>query len=112
MNNLILTTMIVLLMSYLIPGIVVTSLFSAIIFAALLGLLNATLGRLIKFVGCAINLLTLGLFNLLVNATIIMLVDKVLNGIYINGFLTALILAFILSIFTTHSQDQQNRQRR
>lgn len=107
MKQIVITCLVVLVMSYLIPGIAVTSFSSLIFFAIILSLLNATLGRLIKWVGCLINLLTLSLFNLVVNACMVQLTDQLIQGVHIDRFLTALLLALIISLANLFSQNKQ-----
>ncbi|MGX7108643.1 phage holin family protein [Facklamia miroungae] len=112
MKNILTTTLIVLVLSYVIPGIVVTSLLSVIIFSILLGLVSGTLGRLLKFAGCALNILTFGFFNLAINAFMIQLVDNMLDGIHIENFWIAALLAIVISLFSTHNQNQDLKNER
>ncbi|MCR8969043.1 phage holin family protein [Facklamia sp. 7083-14-GEN3] len=112
MKNILTTTLVVLVLSYIIPGIVVTSLLSVIIFSILLGLVSGTLGRLLKVAGCALNLLTFGFFNLAINALMIQLVDSMLDGILVENFWYAALLAIAISLFSTHNQNEDLKHKR
>lgn len=113
MMNLFVTTAITFVLGYILPNVTVTSVWSALWFAIWLGVFNATIGNLFKFAGCALNLLTLGLFNLLINAAMITLADSIIEGIHIEGYLTALLMAIILSLFTSHfGREEEERKRR
>lgn len=67
---------------------------------AILAFLNATLGRIIKFMTLPLSCLTLGLFSLVVNAAILMIAASLKLGFEITdqgakGFLAA----FLASVF-------------
>ena len=113
MVNIIITAATTLLLSYILPGIEVSSQWGVLWFALVLGILNGTIGRLLKFMGCAVNFLTLGLFNLIVNALMVSLADALLDGIHINGFFTVILLSIILSVITSYfNREEIDRQRR
>jgi len=99
----------------IIPGIEVSSVGVAIIFALVFGLLNATLGNIMKFFGCLINLLTFGIFNWIVNAIIINLAGKWVDGIHVSGFWPALFLGLLMafvSSFVFNATDKRNKPKR
>lgn len=104
-------TVVTLLMNYLLPGLYVESFWSALLFALIFGLINATLGQIIKFAGCALNLLTLGLFNLLVNGLIVYMASGLIGGIDIQNYFWAIVLALIISLFTTYFSREEAQRR-
>ncbi|HEY3779639.1 MAG TPA: phage holin family protein [Fimbriimonadaceae bacterium] len=70
---------------------------------AILSLVNATLGRLLKLLTLPLNCLTLGLFSLVVNAVILMLVASLEIGFTIQGsatgkFLTGFVGSLLISV--------------
>lgn len=65
-----------------------------------LGLVNTFIRPIIKILTFPINFMTLGLFSLVINALLLMLVGKLVDGIVIQGFLTAVLGAIILSVFS------------
>lgn len=80
----------------ILPGFEVHSFYSALIVALILGLLNATIRPVLKFITLPINLLTLGLFGFVINALIIWFVSTFIKGFNVDGFLPALAAAIIL----------------
>lgn len=64
-----------------------------------LGLVNTFIRPIIKILTFPINFLTLGLFSLVVNALLLMLVGNLVDGIVIQGFLPAVLGAILLSVF-------------
>ncbi len=85
--------------SALIPGIDVKGGFTTYLWVALLfGLLNATLGSLLKLLTLPAVILTLGLFLVVVNAAILMLVARWSDKLDVNNFWSALLAAAIISV--------------
>lgn len=72
----------------------VVSLFVA---TGVLSLLNATLGKLLKLVALPLNCLTLGLFSLVVNAAMLMVVGSLGLGLTVNGFIPAFVGSILVS---------------
>jgi putative membrane protein len=103
--NLLFSALAVLITAYLLPGVQVSNFFSALIVAIVLGLLNITLKPLLIILTIPVTILTLGLFLLVINAVIILIVDGLISGFNVNGFLWALIfsliVSFLQSIFST-----------
>ena len=85
----------------LIPGIDVQGGFTTYFWVALLfGLLNATLGSLIKLLTLPAVILTLGLFLVVVNAAILMLVSRWSDKLEVNNFWSAIFAAIVISLVT------------
>ncbi|HMS56309.1 MAG TPA: phage holin family protein [Fimbriimonadaceae bacterium] len=78
------------------------SAFSLFIAVAVLALVNATLGKVLKFLTIPLNCLTLGLFSLVVNAFMLIIVANMNLGIEIEGeglprFFSALVGSILIS---------------
>lgn len=101
MRNLLITSIVTIVMSYILPGITVETFLSALLFAFILGITNGLIGTIIKTMGCLLAILTLGLFNLIVNGAMVLLADKFVDGVQIDGLFTAIILSIVISIFST-----------
>ncbi|MEI7451624.1 MAG: phage holin family protein [Candidatus Falkowbacteria bacterium] len=84
--------------AYVIPGVHVSGLWTALILAAVLGLLNIIIKPLLILLTLPINILTLGLFTFVINALIIMLASTMVKGFEIGGFLNALIFGILLTL--------------
>jgi putative membrane protein len=84
---------------YLPAGAVVyTSLEGLAVFALVLGLLNAFVAPIVKFLTFPITLVTLGLFSLVINALMFWLAAALSGGVGVSGFLWAFVAAFLVSI--------------
>jgi putative membrane protein len=69
-----------------VPGFEVNGLGPALAAALAIGLLNATLGLLLKIVTFPLSILTLGLFLLVINGLMIQLASGVVRGFHVRGF--------------------------
>jgi putative membrane protein len=88
----------ILLSSMLIPGIHVDSLFTAIISAGLLGLINIIIKPVLIVLTLPLNILTLGLFTFIINAFLLKMVAYFVTGFEVHGFVAALFGALVISI--------------
>jgi putative membrane protein len=85
----------------LIPGINVLGGFTTYLWVALLfGLLNATLGSFLKLLTLPAVILTLGLFLVVVNAAILMLVARWSDKLDVTNFWSAVLAALVISVVT------------
>lgn len=72
--------------------------FTVALGALVLGLVNSTLGRIVKFLTLPLTCLTLGLFTLVVNAAMLMLAGSLELGFKVDGFLPALVGSTVLAV--------------
>ena len=103
--KLLLSTISVILASYILPGVTVDGFLMAFIAAVLLSLLNVTLKPILILFTIPITFLTLGLFLLVINALMILIVDYFLDGFSVDGFWWALAFSLILSIINALLED-------
>lgn len=88
------------LTSLVVRGIEVQGIGSLIFAAATIGILNAVVRPLILLLTLPLNILTLGLFTLVVNAFMLKLASEVVRGFEVHGFWPALGGWLLLSFFT------------
>jgi putative membrane protein len=93
---------ILLALASLLPGIRIKSFGTALLVAFVIGILNATIGLLLRF---PLNVLTLGLLSffvhLIVTAVMIKIADKLFKDFELKGFTPALIIALVSAIAGT-----------
>jgi putative membrane protein len=82
----------------LIPGISVDGVGAALIAPLIIGLVNATVGFVLKIVTFPITILSLGLFLLVVNALMLMLAAALAPGFTVAGFASAFFGAIVMSL--------------
>src|SRR4029077_5786209 len=79
------------LTAWLLPGMDVNGgFFALLLIAAVFGLVNAVIARILKLLTLPLSLMTLGLFSLVINALMLLLTDRWIDRLDIDGFLTAL----------------------
>lgn len=101
-----------LIVSRLVPGFVVTGIGPALIAALVIGLLNATVGLVLKIITFPISILTLGLFLLVINGIMILVASAFVPGFRVYGmipaFWGAVVLAILGVIFRAILRDAKN----
>ncbi|MGB3543629.1 phage holin family protein [Rubrivirga sp.] len=80
-----------LLVAYLYPAVQVESVGAAFVAALAIGLINATIGAVVKLFTTPIRWLTLGLFTLAINAFLFWLATRFVDGFSVEGPVAALI---------------------
>ncbi len=85
--------------SWVVPGIEVSSFLNAMFVVVIISLINTFIKPLLQIITLPINILTLGLFSLVINALLLMLAGFVTPGFEVEGFLSALFGSIILSLF-------------
>ena len=88
----------VIITAYVLPRVEVKNFWAALVVALVLGIINYTLKPILLVLTLPVNILTLGLFTLVINAIIILLVDKLLTGFKVGGFWMALIFSIVLGL--------------
>lgn len=91
----------VLLTAYLLPGVDVRHFGYALLVAAVLAIVNAIVKPVLILFTIPVTIITLGIFLLVINALMILLVDYLVPGFEVNGFWWALAFSLILSIFNS-----------
>lgn len=94
----VLSAIAVLIGAYILPGVAVESFWAALVVAIILALMNATLKPLLIILTIPITVVTLGLFLLVINAVIILLIDAIIGGFHVSGFWWALLFSLVISI--------------
>lgn len=84
--------------SAILPGVHSTGFLPILGAGLLLGLVNAIIRPVIIILTLPITIVTLGLFLLVINALMVILVGKMMGGFSVDGFLPALFTAIIVSI--------------
>jgi putative membrane protein len=87
----------ILIAAYIVPGTVVT-IAGALVLAVVLGILNLFLKPILFILTLPINILTLGLFSLVINALLVMLAAAIVPGFAVAGFWGALLFSIVLTL--------------
>jgi putative membrane protein len=84
--------------AYLLKGIEIKNYLTAIGVAIVLAIVNVLIKPVIVVLTIPLTIITLGLFILVINAWMLMLTGKIVEGFKVHSFISALILGLILSV--------------
>ncbi|HPF91237.1 MAG: phage holin family protein [Flavobacteriales bacterium] len=105
--RLIISAIAVLVTDLLLPGVSLgdmsqtNGLLTAVLVAAVLGLLNAVLKPLLILLTLPVTVVTLGLFLLVINAVIVLIAARLIPGFTVESFWWALGFSLLLSFITS-----------
>lgn len=110
--KLIASALAVLLVSYVLPGVNTENIVTALIVAVALAFLNSIVKPILILFTLPVTILTLGLFLLVINAIIILIIDKLVDGFTVTNFWYALLFSIVLSITTSilHSLIEKKKE--
>lgn len=89
-----------LLVAHFMPGVSVDGLYTALIVALIIGLLNVTIKPLLQLLALPITILTFGLFALVINGLLFWFVASFVDGFTVDGFFPALFGALFVSLIS------------
>jgi putative membrane protein len=79
----------IMFVGWIIPGITISSFMTALIASAVIALVNIFIKPVLVFLTLPINIITLGLFILVINALLFMFVAYLVPGVEVDGFWSA-----------------------
>jgi len=93
------TSVAVLAATQIVPGIQSNGWPAIVITALLLGIFNAFLRPILIILTLPIQIVTLGLFTLVINAVLLLLASELVRNFHVAGFWSAFFGALIISVF-------------
>src|SRR5215813_2868129 len=99
-------------LAHVLPGIHIDTFWTAVVFAVVLAILNTFVKPLIILLTLPVTLLTLGLFLFVIDALVILIASKLVNGISVANFGWALLFSLILSCVSSVLEREMDRERR
>ena len=91
----------VFVLAYILPGIQIKDMLTALLVAVVLSLLDAIVKPLLVLLTLPATVLTLGLFLFVINACIILIDDHFVGGFKVENFWYALLFSVLLSFFNS-----------
>ena len=86
------------LLAYLVPGVIVDGYQALLITALVWGIVTTFIRPVIKLLTFPITFISLGLFTFVINAGLLVLTSRLVEGFIIDSFTTAIISAILLAI--------------
>ena len=94
----VLSALALMLVAHFVPGFYVKDFLDALLAAVVIGLINATLGTVLKILTFPLSIVTLGLFLLVINALMLKVAAALVPGFEVRGFWPAFWAALALAI--------------
>jgi putative membrane protein len=97
------TAVALLITSHIVDGFKIENFVAALVAAVVIGLVNAFIRPILRFLAFPITLLTFGLFTFVINAVALWLASVITHGtgFVIQGFLPALLGSIVLAIVSS-----------
>lgn len=99
--KIIIQTVAVLVAAYTLPGVVVADFLTALVFAVVLSIINAFIKPILVLLTLPITIVTLGLFLLVINGLLVLLVGSIVPGFQVSGILWAIIFSIVVSLVSS-----------
>lgn len=96
--KLLLNTVAVVFLAKVLNGVFVDTYVTAIIVAIVISILNVLVKPFLVILTLPVTILTLGLFLFVINAVIILLAEKLIDGFRVDGLWTAVLFSVLLCI--------------
>ena len=91
-------TLIVLFSAWILPGITVSSIPTAMVAALVIGMINVSIKPVLNWITLPFNVVTFGILALVINALLLMFTAYLVPGLSINGFWSAFFASIIISL--------------
>ena len=91
-------TLIVLFTAWILPGITVSSIPTAMVAALVIGMINVSIKPVLNWITLPFNVVTFGILALVINALLLMFTAYLVPGLSINGFCSAFFASIIISL--------------
>ncbi len=98
LTRIIISTISILVVGYILPGVVISSPWSAFIVAVVLALLNTIVRPILIILTFPVTIVTLGLFLLVINGFMVLIASHYIHGFSVSGMFTAIIFSILVSL--------------
>jgi len=99
--NWFLSALSLIIVAHVVPGFEIKGFGTALIAAIVIGLVNATIGLILKILTFPVTILTFGLFLFVINALMLRFATLFVSDFVVKGFLPAFLGAIVLAILNT-----------
>lgn len=96
--SILVTAIAVAVADYIIPGVSLNTFVTAIVVGIVIGLINSLVRPILLVLTLPINIVTFGLFTLVINAFMVMLAGWIVPGFEVAGFWSALLFSLVISL--------------
>lgn len=87
--------------SYIIPGVTIDSFLSLVIVSVVLGAINTFVKPVLVILTFPLTIITLGIFLLLLNGVLILIVGNIVPGFQVDSLFAAILFSIVVSIVSS-----------
>jgi len=98
LTRIIISTISIMVVGYILPGVVVSTPYTAFIVAIILALLNSIVRPILIILTLPVTIITLGLFLLVINGIIVLIANHFINGFSVSSLFTAIVFSILVSL--------------
>lgn len=99
--KLIILTLSVYVAASIIPGVTIDSVNSLLVVSLVLGAVNAFIKPILVLLTLPLTIVTLGLFLLVLNGALVLLVGSIVPGFHVGSFLSAVFFSIVVSLISS-----------
>ena len=110
--RILITTVNAFLLAFILPGIAIDTIYTALIVAILLSVFDASVKPLLLILSFPVTLVSLCVFLFVINACVILAADSFVDGFSVVGFWEAALFSVLLSIANSYIHKKAFRQKR
>ena len=98
LTRIIISTISIMVVGYILPGVVVSTPYTAFIVAIILALLNSIVRPILIILTLPVTIVTLGLFLLVINGFIVLIANHFINGFSVSSLFIAIVFSILVSL--------------
>lgn len=87
--------------SYIIPGVTISSVSTLLVVSIVLGLINTFVKPILVILTFPLTVVTLGIFLLILNGLLVLLVGNIVPGFHISGLFVAILFSIVVSVVSS-----------
>ncbi len=87
--------------SYIIPGVVIDTFTSLIVVSIVLAVVNTFIKPILVILTFPLTIVTLGIFLLVINGLLVLLVSSVVPGFHVASLFTAILFSIVVSLVSS-----------
>lgn len=87
--------------SYIIPGVTIDSTPTLVVVSVVLGIVNAFIKPILVILTFPLTIITLGIFLLILNGLMVLLVGSIVPGFHVSGIFTAILFSIVVSLVSS-----------
>jgi putative membrane protein len=102
--RILISAVVIVFLGWLLPGVAVASSWKAVLAACVLALINGFIRPILILLTLPVTVVTLGLFLFVINACMVLLASRWLEGFKVDGFWWALLFSLLMAILNSWLQ--------